>query len=158
MPQVGNKKFPYTEKGEKEAKEYGKKKSMPVTVMIAIGKPKAPRESKPTKVRETKPKDTGAEERYLADGYERVEGENGTWSMRTRCHSIHSSCFENPESCYTVATLDYRKGEGCCDLKTVGSRLLELSKPERADFFAVYEYAEDRIQEEELAREEETEY
>jgi hypothetical protein len=38
MPQVGNKKFPYTEKG---AKEYGKKKSMPVTVMIAIGKPKA---------------------------------------------------------------------------------------------------------------------
>ena len=38
MPQVGNKKFPYTEKGEKEAKEYGKKKSMPVTVMIAIGK------------------------------------------------------------------------------------------------------------------------
>jgi hypothetical protein len=33
MPQVGNKKFPYTEKGEK--------KSMPVTVMIAIGKPKA---------------------------------------------------------------------------------------------------------------------
>jgi hypothetical protein len=40
MPQVGNKKFPYTEKGEKEAKEYGKKKSMPVTVMIAIGKPK----------------------------------------------------------------------------------------------------------------------
>ena len=40
MPQVGNKKFPYTEKGEKAAKEYGKKKSMPVTVMIAIGKPK----------------------------------------------------------------------------------------------------------------------
>ena len=37
MPQVGNKKFPYTEKGEKEAKEYGKKKGMPVTVMIAIG-------------------------------------------------------------------------------------------------------------------------
>jgi len=100
----------------------------------------------------------GAEERYLADGYERVEGKNGTWSMQTRCHSIHSSCFENPESCYTVATLDYRKDEGCCDLKTVGSRLLELSKTERADFFAVYEYAEDRIREEELAREEEIEY
>ena len=41
MPMVGKKKFPYSEKGEKEAKEYGKKKSMPVTVMIAIGKPKA---------------------------------------------------------------------------------------------------------------------
>lgn len=40
MPQVGSKKFPYTEKGEKEAKEYGKNKGIPVTVMIAIGKPK----------------------------------------------------------------------------------------------------------------------
>ena len=40
MPQVGNKKFPYTEKGEKEAKEYGKKKGMPVTIMVAVGLPK----------------------------------------------------------------------------------------------------------------------
>ncbi len=40
MPMVGKKKFPYSEKGEKEAKEYGKKKGVPVTVMIAIGKPK----------------------------------------------------------------------------------------------------------------------
>jgi hypothetical protein len=41
MPSVGKKKFPYTEKGEKEAKEYGKKKGIPVTVMVAIGKPKS---------------------------------------------------------------------------------------------------------------------
>ena len=40
MPQVGNKKVPYTEKGEKEAKEYGKKKGMPVTIMVAVGLPK----------------------------------------------------------------------------------------------------------------------
>ena len=39
MPMVGKKKFPYSEKGEKEAKEYGKKKGVPVTVMIAVGKP-----------------------------------------------------------------------------------------------------------------------
>jgi hypothetical protein len=39
---VGKKKFPYSEKGEKEAKEYGKKKGVPVTVMIAVGKPKMP--------------------------------------------------------------------------------------------------------------------
>lgn len=100
----------------------------------------------------------GAEERYLADGYERVTNPDGTWSMSTRTHGIHSSCFQNPESCYTIATLNYRKGEGNCDLTTVGNRLLELSKPERVDFFAVYEYAEDRIREEELAREEEVEY
>ena len=42
MPMVGKKKFPYSEKGEKEAKEYGKKKGVPVTVMIAVGKPKMP--------------------------------------------------------------------------------------------------------------------
>jgi hypothetical protein len=41
MPMVGKKKFAYSEKGEKEAKEYGKKKGMPVTIMIAVGKPKA---------------------------------------------------------------------------------------------------------------------
>ena len=40
MPMVGKKKFPYSEKGEKEAKEYGKKKGVPVTIMVAIGKPK----------------------------------------------------------------------------------------------------------------------
>jgi hypothetical protein len=39
MPMVGKKKFAYSEKGEKEAKEYGKKKGVPVTVMIAVGKP-----------------------------------------------------------------------------------------------------------------------
>ena len=41
MPMVGKKKFAYSEKGEKEAKEYGKKKGMPVTIMVAVGKPKA---------------------------------------------------------------------------------------------------------------------
>ena len=40
MPMVGKKKFPYSEKGEKEAKEYGKKKGVPVTIMVAVGKPK----------------------------------------------------------------------------------------------------------------------
>ena len=40
MPMVGKKKFPYSEKGEKEAKEYGKKKGMPVTIMVAVGLPK----------------------------------------------------------------------------------------------------------------------
>ena len=40
MPMVGKKKFTYSEKGEKEAKEYGKKKGVPVTIMVAVGKPK----------------------------------------------------------------------------------------------------------------------
>ena len=40
MPMVGKKKFAYSEKGEKEAKEYGKKKGMPVTIVVAVGKPR----------------------------------------------------------------------------------------------------------------------
>ena len=40
MPMVGKKKFAYSEKGEKEAKEYGKKKGFPVTIMVAVGRPK----------------------------------------------------------------------------------------------------------------------
>ena len=98
----------------------------------------------------------GAEEKYLADGYVRVTGPNGNWSMSTRNHSIHESCFKNPESCYTIATLTYDADEYCCDMKTVGARLLDLDKTERVDFFAVYEYAEDRIREEELTKNEET--
>jgi len=41
MPMVGKKKFAYSEKGEKEAKEYGKKKGMPVTIVVAVGKQRA---------------------------------------------------------------------------------------------------------------------
>ena len=40
MPMVGKKKFAYSEKGEKEAKEYSKKKGIPVAIMVAVGKPK----------------------------------------------------------------------------------------------------------------------
>jgi hypothetical protein len=36
---VGKKKFPYSSEGKKEAKEYGKKKGMPVTIMVAVGLP-----------------------------------------------------------------------------------------------------------------------
>lgn len=64
--------------------------------------------------------------------------------------SIDANCFVNPEGCYTIATLHYDEGEGCCDMRTVGPRLLDLCKTDRADFFAVYEYAEDRIRQEEL--------
>jgi hypothetical protein len=38
MPMVGKKKFPYSSEGKKEAKEYGKKKGMPVTIMVAVGR------------------------------------------------------------------------------------------------------------------------
>jgi len=95
----------------------------------------------------------GKEQEYVDNGWE--VGED---FYRLNNTSIHKNCFKNPESCYTVATLHYDDGEGCCDMQTVGPRVLQLSKPEREDFFAVYEYAEDRIREEELNKKEDDEY
>ena len=93
------------------------------------------------------------QQEYIDNGWELSGG-----FYRLNNTSISETCFENPETCCTIATLHYDEDERCCDLKTVGPRVLKLSKPERADFFAVYEYADDRIREEELAREQETEY
>jgi hypothetical protein len=88
------------------------------------------------------------QQEYIDNGWELSGG-----MYRLNNTSISESCFVNPETCYTIATLHYDDGEGCCDMRTIGPRLLDLDKADRADFFAVYEYAEDRIREEELSRE-----
>jgi len=83
------------------------------------------------------------QEEYLASGWELSNG-----FYRKDFTSVSEGCFVNPETCYTIATLHYVDGEGCCDMRTVGPRLLELDRTDREDFFAVYELAEDRIREE----------
>lgn len=98
----------------------------------------------------------GSEERLIKEGYTKDTYPSGRWQMKKDWHSIDMSCFDNPESCYTIATLAYDDDERCCDMTTVGPRLLELDDAERKDFFAVYKYAEDRIREEELAKQEDT--
>jgi hypothetical protein len=95
----------------------------------------------------------GKREEYLAEGWWSEDG-----FLRRNNTSIQETFFDRPEGCYTVATLQYDADEACCDLKTVGARLLGLDRTERVDFFAVYEYAENRIKEEEMAREEESEF
>ena len=89
----------------------------------------------------------GAEERMIAEGYEKVDTGNGEWCMRRDWTSIHASCFKNPESCYTIARLEYFAGEGCCELTTVGTRVLDLKKADRKTFFKVYRLAERAIRE-----------
>lgn len=89
------------------------------------------------------------QEEYLADGWERSGG-----FYRKNNTSISEGCFVNPETCYTVATLHYDDDEGCCDMRTVGPRLLQLNRKHREDFFAVYELAEDRIPKQETNTEE----
>ena len=87
----------------------------------------------------------GAEQEMIDKGYERVEYSNGGFGFKKTSHTIDGSCFKNPESCYTIASLKYSKGEGCCDLITVGTRLLDLNKQDRKDFFKVYKFAEKNI-------------
>ena len=97
----------------------------------------------------------GKQEDYITEGWI-LDG--GFFRNRSNNVSIQASTFDMPETCYTIATLHYDDDEGCCDMKTIGPRLLDLDNLERADFFAVYEYAEDRIREEELNRIEEPEF
>lgn len=90
----------------------------------------------------------GAEEELISEGYERVEDTLSGFCYKRQHHTIDASCFKNPGSCYTIATLHYNEGEGCCDMKTVGPRLLELDKTSRKEFFKVYKIAEKYIRKE----------
>jgi len=92
----------------------------------------------------------GSEESMIEEGYERIVYDDGRWALQKDCFTIHGSCFANPESCYTIATLQWDADEYCNELVSVGSRLLDLSKEERDAFFEVYRYAEDRIKQENL--------
>jgi hypothetical protein len=96
----------------------------------------------------------GSEQRLIEEGYERVEYPNNRWQMKRGWHNIDMSCFVNPESCHIIAKLEYDEDEMCCDLTTVGPRLLDLDKKEREDFFTVYELAEKMIKEENESKEE----
>jgi hypothetical protein len=92
----------------------------------------------------------GKEQEYIDNGWE-VDKD----LYRLNNTSIHKSCFTDPETCYTIATMHYDADEGCCNMRTVGPRLLQLDRADREDFFAVYELAEYRIREEALNQEKE---
>lgn len=92
----------------------------------------------------------GKKQEYLDNGYYEKDGFLSSGNL-----GIDTTLFSREETCYTIATLTYDADEYCCEMRTVGPRLLELDKKEREDFFTVYEYAEDRIREEAVATEEE---
>jgi len=97
----------------------------------------------------------GTEERMIEEGWERVEVNGEYHGMRKDNCTVTASCFVNPESAYTVATLEYHKSEGWCNMKTVGTRLLELNKKNRKAFFKVYKLAEKAIRQENRRRNDE---
>ena len=87
----------------------------------------------------------GAEEKMIEEGWERAEVNGSYYGMRKDNCTVTASCFVNPESCYTIATLHYDADERCCDMTTVGTRLLQLKKKDRKAFFKVYKLAEKAI-------------
>ncbi len=70
-------------------------------------------------------------------------------------HTVHGSCFVDKESCFVIAVLDYVEDEACCDLTTIGPRVLNLDEEERRDFFDVYALAEKMVRKENERKDEE---
>ena len=77
---------------------------------------------------------------YLDNGWE----DHG--DIITKGHvSMSKSLFSLPETCITIGYLEADKNSNCCDLSSVGPRILELSLSERNDFFEVYTLAETKL-------------
>lgn len=58
-------------------------------------------------------------------------------------HRVHKNCFENPESCFAIASFDYDEGE--YELHFVSNRPLELTKEEREIFWKLIEYGDKQL-------------
>jgi len=86
----------------------------------------------------------GKLEEYLADGWQYVD--DGTRLRKDNC-TISKSFFDKEELLMGIADLEYDPSEDCTDLKTVGERVLNLSKKDRDDFFEVYELAARKLRE-----------
>ena len=76
----------------------------------------------------------------LADGFRETFG-----GITNFGYSIDNSCFMREESCYTVASLYLDRKEPDVYLKSVGSRLLDLSAEERNSLFCVYQIVNKKI-------------
>lgn len=82
----------------------------------------------------------GLKNDYLNKGYVEEDG-----FVQSDNHRIQSTIFESEESCYVIAWLDYNHKEPDVDLRSVGSRLLALTKDDLDCFFDVYNIANKMI-------------
>jgi hypothetical protein len=96
----------------------------------------------------------GQEATLQEDGYKLVKVDEKRFSLTKNNHFIDGSCFQNPEGCYVIATIEYDANENCTEIKSVGDRLLKLTEEERMHFFEVYHYADRQIKKEKLNKEE----
>ena len=90
----------------------------------------------------------GTKSQLIEEGYELHNIHDDNFILTKGNHTIHDSCFLNPESGFTIATIVYDKKENCTEIKSVGNRLLGLTKKERNNFFEIYQYADKQIKKE----------
>jgi hypothetical protein len=90
----------------------------------------------------------GTKNKLIEEGYKLHNIHDDNFILTKGNHTIHDSCFLNPESCFTIATIVYDKKEYYTEIKSVGNRLLGLTKKERNYFFEVYKYADKQIRKE----------
>ncbi len=91
----------------------------------------------------------GNEEKMInEDGYTKVKYDNGDWGLNKDFHTINSSCFKNPETCYVIAWLKPNRKEPDVNMEVVGNRMLELEQSELSTFMRVYRIAHELIMEE----------
>ena len=82
----------------------------------------------------------GKYDEYIKDGFVEKDG-----FLRKERSNISVKFFDMKETCYVIAWLKYDKREWCCDLESVGPRVLELSEENRRDFFEVYAIADKKM-------------
>jgi len=86
----------------------------------------------------------GKEQEYRNMGY--VDSFSGDFLQSPNGgHSIQKTFFNHKETCFTIASLHLNRREPDINLKSVGSRLLDLSEEEQKDFFEVYKLANPKI-------------
>jgi hypothetical protein len=61
------------------------------------------------------------------------------------CVSMQKSLFSLSETCIVIGWLKACPNENCCELTSVGPRILDLTPLERNDFFEVYTLAESKL-------------
>jgi len=72
----------------------------------------------------------GKRESMLNDGYV----ENGNGSLTKENFTVDGSCFENPETCCSVATIIWNNSHDEFDVKSVGTRAFDLDETDRKNF------------------------
>ena len=77
---------------------------------------------------------------HLKDGWE----DKGS-SIKKDNLSIDKNCFVSEEFKCVIADLEYVSSECCTELRTIGSRVLDLSLQDREDFFEVYRMVDSRM-------------